>query len=190
MRVAILCGVALVAVNAFFYFLSDSYFGSHHQIVGGATVASFSPEQVRHIRVVFGGITAVIALVSFVAGLRPREVGHLLPTVLGLCNLVGGIAAAFSNLPGVLGATLFVAGVLMPVLALSSYRHRARPAWAFLGSMCGVFAVVSLFGAPKLRGILDVSLWTTMIFPGLYLVADVTLYALRDDYVDREPVRT
>jgi len=188
-RMAILCGVAFVAVNAFFYFLSDSYFDSHHQIVNGATVPSFSPDQVTHIRVVFGGITAVIAGVSFAAGLAPRVLGHLLPTGLGVCNLVGGIAGVSSRLPSVLGATLIMAGILMPVLAWSSYSRRARAAWAFLGCMCGVFAFISLFGAPKLRGILDVSLWTTMLLPGLYVVAAVTLYVLRDDYVDREPVR-
>lgn len=189
MRMAILCGVVLVAVNAFFYFLSGGYFDSHHQIVGAATVPSFSPDQVTHIRIVFGMITAAIAAVSFVAGLAPREVGHLVPAVLGVCNLVGGVAALFSSLPRTLGMTLLVAGVLMPVLAWFSYSRRARPAWAFLGSMCGVFALVSLFGAPKLRGVLDVSLWTTMIVPGLYVVAAVALYALGDDYLDRESAR-
>jgi uncharacterized membrane protein SirB2 len=188
-RMAILCGVALVAVNAVFYFLSDSYFDSHHQIVGGATVPSFSPDQVMHIRVVFGLVTAVIAAVGFFAGLAPREVGHVLPAVLGLCNLVGGIKALFTSLPSVLGATLLVSGVLLLVLAHFSYRQRTRAAWAFLASMCGVFALISLFGAPKLRGFLDVSLWTTMIFPGLYVVAAVTLHALRDDYEAREPAR-
>ncbi|HEX7836451.1 MAG TPA: hypothetical protein VF469_03260 [Kofleriaceae bacterium] len=188
-RMAILCGVALVAVNALFYFLSDSYVDSHHQIVGGASVPSFSPDQVTHIRVVFGAITAVVAAVGFVAGLAPREVGHVLPAVLGLCNLAGGIAALFSSQPGVLGVTLVVSGVLMPTLAHFSYRHHTRAAWAFLGSMCGVFALIGLFGAPKLRGILDVSLWTTMIFPGLYVVAAVTLFALRDDYEARAPAR-
>jgi hypothetical protein len=188
-RMAILCGVAFAVVNVAFYFLSQSYFDGHHEIVGGASVPTFSPAQVSHIRVVFALITAVIAAVSFVAGLAPRLVGHLLPAVLGACNLVGGIAAVFSHLPGVLGVTLLVAGVLMPVLAWSSYKEHARASWAFLGGMCGVFALVSLFGAPKLRGILDVSLWTTMIFPGLYVVAAVTLYVVRADYVDRAPVR-
>jgi hypothetical protein len=190
LRMAILCGVAFVLVNAAFYFLSDSYFDAHHQLVGGTSVPSFSPAQQAHLRVVFGGVTAVLAAVSFVAGLSPRAVGHLVPTALGLSNLVGGGGALFGGLPSVLGATLLVAGVLMPVLAWSSYTRRARAAWAFLGCMCGVFAFVSLFGAPKLRGVLDVSLWTTMIFPGLYVVAALTLYTLRENYVDREPART
>ena len=55
--------------------------------------------------------------------------------------------------------------------------------------MCGVFAFASLFGAPRLRDILGVSLWTTMMLPALYAVGALTMYLLRDDYVDHEPVR-
>jgi hypothetical protein len=53
-----------------------------------------------------------------------------------------------------------------------------------------VLAVASLFGAPKIRGALDVSLWTTMVIPGLYIVAAVASHLLRDDYVDRAPTTT
>jgi hypothetical protein len=84
--------------------------------------------------------------------------------------------------------TLLVAGVLMPVLAWHSFFRRSRPAWAFLVAICGVFAVVELFGAPKVRGALDVSLWLTMILPGLNVVAVAALISLRADYLDREPV--
>jgi hypothetical protein len=181
---AILCGVTFVVVNVFFFFLSTSYFESHHEIIGSASVATFSPDQMTHIRIVFGGITAIVAAVGFVAGLAPRAVGHVLPALIGVFCFVGGCAALLSSLPGVVGVTLLITGGLLPVLAHFSFRH-SRPAWSFLISICGVLAVVGLFGAPKLRGIFDVSLWTTMILPGLNAVAVATLLALRDDYVER-----
>jgi hypothetical protein len=76
----------------------------------------------------------------------------------------------------------------MLVLAHFSYHRRSRAAWAFLVAICGVLAVVDFFGAPKIRHALDVSLWTTMIIPGLYAIATVTLMQLREDYSDGEPV--
>lgn len=181
---AILCGVTFVVVNAVFLFLSISYFESHHEIVGSASVATFSPDQATHIRIVFAVVTGVIAAVGFVAGMKPRVVGHVLPTLLGLVCLVGSAGALLSTLPGVVGVTLLVAGVVMPMLAWSSYHRRSRAAWAFLITICGVLAVNGVFGAPKIRGILDVSLWTTMILPGLAGIATAALFALRDEYVD------
>ena len=105
-------------------------------------------------------------------------VGHLIPVVLAVGYLVGAVAGFTHNAPGVVGMTLLVAGVLMPVLAWHSF-HRSRPAWAFLVAICGVFAVVELFGAPKVRGALDLSLWLTMILPGLNVVAVAALVSLR-----------
>jgi hypothetical protein len=75
----------------------------------------------------------------------------------------------------------------MPVLAWHSY-HGSRAAWAFLTAMCAVFAVVEVFGAPKVRGALDLSLWLTMILPGLNAVAFAALVSLRADYIDRDTV--
>jgi hypothetical protein len=42
-----------------------------------------------------------------------------------------------------------------------------------------------LFGAPKVRGALDIGLWTTMILPGLNAVAAFTLASLRGEYLER-----
>jgi hypothetical protein len=172
-----------LVVNASFYFLSGSYFASHHQIVGGASVPTFSPDQATHIRLVFAAMTGAVTAVAFITGLARRGIGHLLAAVLGVTNLVFGIVAFTHNQPGALTATLLMSGLVVPTLAYFSSR-RSRAAWAFLVAMCGVFAVVGLFGAPKVSRVLDVSLWTTMIFPGLYLVACATLALLRDDYVE------
>ncbi|HEY6174530.1 MAG TPA: hypothetical protein VIX73_08815 [Kofleriaceae bacterium] len=190
-HVAMLCAIGFVIANAAFYFLSGSYFDSHHQIVGGARVASFTAEQASHIRIVFALVSGGVALAAFAAGVWRRDVSHGLAALLGLFNLVAGWFALRTLLPGpargALVATLVITGALMPALAVLSYR-RSRPAWAFLVALCGVFAVVGLFGAPKIRGAVDVSLWTTMILPGLFTVACISLALLRDDYVDRSPV--
>jgi hypothetical protein len=183
-RLAILCVVGFAIVNTAFYFLSGSYFDSHHEIVGGQLVATYTADQVQHIRVVFAAVSGAVTAVAFVAGLQRNLVGHILAGVLGVFNLVAGIVSLQHSLSGALIATLLITGALMPVLAWFSYR-RARGAWAFLVALCGVLAVVGLFGAPKIRHILDVSLWTTMILPGLFAVACISLALLRDRYVER-----
>ena len=183
-----LFAIGFVVVNAAFFLLSGSYFAAHHQIVGGTSVPTFSPDQATHVRVAFAAMSGAVAAVGLVASLARRAVGHLLAAVLGLVNLVFGILAITHSQPGALTATLLVTGCVVPVLAYVSYRG-ARPAWAFLTALCGVFAVVGLFGAPKISRALDVSLWTTMIFPGLYVVACATLALLHDDYVEPAAAR-
>lgn len=187
LRLAPLFAIGFLLVNAAFYVLSGSYFESHHQIVGSDTVPLYSPAEATHLRMAFAAVSGVVTAIAFVASLARRQVGHVLAALLGLSNLAFGVLAASHSQPGALTATLLITGVLVPTLAHFSYR-RSRAAWAFLVALCGVFAVVGLFGAPKIRGVLDVSLWTTMIFPGLYLVACATLAVLSDDYVERGPV--
>ena len=187
-RLAPLFVIGFLVVNAAFFLLSGSYFASHHQIVGGTSVSTFSPDEASHIRVVFAAMSGVVTAIAFLASLARRGIGHGLAAVLGLANLVFGVLAITHSQPGALSATLLVSGCVVPALAYFSYR-RSRAAWAFLVAMCGVFAVVGLFGAPKISRVLDVSLWTTMIIPGLYVVACATLALLRDDYVESAPAR-
>lgn len=185
-RIAILTVIAYVALNIAFYLMSGSYFDSHHEMVPGVgAVPAYSPEKAMHVRTMFAVFSGVVAAFAFAAALRPRVVGHLLPVLLAVGYLVGAVAGFTHNAPGVVGMTLLISGVLVPVLAWHSF-HRSRPAWAFLVALCGVFAVVGLFGAPKVRGALDVSLWLTMILPGLNVVAAAALVALRADYLERD----
>ena len=183
-RLAILCVVGFAIVNAAFYFLSGSYFDSHHAIVGGQLVATYSADQTQHIRVVFAGVSGAVTAVIFVAALSRNLVGHVLAGALGAFNFVAGVVSLQHGLSGALIATLVITGGLMPVLAWFSYR-RARGAWSVLVALCGTLAVVGLFGAPKVRNVLDVSLWTTMILPGLFAVACISLALLRDRYTER-----
>jgi hypothetical protein len=186
-RIAILCIIAFVAANAVFYFLSDSYFASHRQVVPGkGSVPAFSPEQVTAVRTWFGVFTGTVAVAAFLAGVWTRVTAHLLTALLGALTLTACAGAFFhTELTKVLGATLLIAGVLLPVLTWQSYFRRARPAWAFLIAICGVFAVAELFGAPKVARGLGISLWITMTLPGLNAVAAFALASLRDEYIER-----
>jgi hypothetical protein len=185
-RIAITVVCAFVAANLAFYFLSGSYFESHREIVAGVgAMPAYSADQMMRVRVSFAVFTAIVAAFGFVAALSPRVVGHLIPVLLGVGHLVGAVAALAYNAPGVVGMTLLVSGILMPVLAWYSFRQ-SRPAWAFLVAMCGVFAVVEVFGAPKVRAALDLSLWLTMILPGLNAVAVAALVSLRANYIERD----
>jgi hypothetical protein len=188
-RLAIVAAVAFVGANLAFYVLSSGYFDSHRQVVPGVgTVPSFSPTQMQNVRVAFAVFSAIVAGAGFLGALRARVIGHLLPVVLGAAHLVAAVGAFSRGLPGVLGVTLLISGVLLPVLSWRSYAQRSRAAWSFLLALSAVFAVVGLFGAPKMRGALDVGLWTTMILPGLHGVAAFVLRSLRGEYGDHEPV--
>jgi hypothetical protein len=186
-RMAIICASAFVVLNITFYFLSGSYFESHRTIVAGVgAVPAYTPDQMQHVQLTLLWFTGVIAAFSFVSGLAPRVVGHVIPVVFGVIDLIAAFVAFSRDAPAVLGTTLLVCGILLPLLAWHSYRG-SRPAWAFLIAMCGTFAVVELFGAPKVRGALEVGLWTTMILPGLKVVAVAALASLRGAYVERGP---
>lgn len=186
-HIAILCGAAFLGLNVVFFLLSNSYFDSHRELVAGVSQPSYSPAQMAHVRVTFAVFSGVVAAFGFVAGLRPRVVGHLIPLLLGAVDLVASFAAFGHAAPAVLGMTLLVCGLVMPVLAWHSYRG-SRAAWAFLVAICGVFTVVELFGAPKVRGALDIGLWITMILPGLNAVATAALVSLRGEYLERGAV--
>lgn len=186
-RMAILGTGPFIVLNVVFYVLSGFYFGSHRQIVAGVgSVPSYSPEQMTHIRMTFAAFLGIVAAAGSFAGTQPRLAGHLLALLLGAIHLAAGGAAFWHGLR-VLGITLLVAGLLMPVLAWYSYR-RSRPAWAFLIAICGVFAVAEFFGVSKVRDALDVGLWIAMILPGLNAVAVAALVAIRGEYVERDPV--
>jgi len=184
-RMAIICAACLAVVNIAFYLMAGSYFESHHEIITGVGSAStYTPEQIRHIHVMFAVFSGVVGAFGLAASVDPRRVGHLIPLLFGLGDLGGAVAAFTHGAPAVVGMTLLVAGVLLPTLAHFSFRG-SRAAWAFLVAMCGVFAVIELFGAPKIARALDIGLWTAMILPGLNLVAAAALSSLRGQYVER-----
>ena len=172
-RIAVLIGITLLAFNAMFYFLSQMWFEGSKS-AGDLGTARFA----------FGVMTAIIAAASFTAALAPRQIGHGLAAVLGLTSIVAGFAALAHGMPGVMGVTLLVAGALMPILAWYSL-HLSRGAWSFLIAVFAVFGTVTFFGAPKVRGLLGIGLWTALIVPGLLVVGTIALAMLREDYRER-----
>jgi hypothetical protein len=183
---AIVAALAFVVTNAMFYVFSVSYFEAHHQMEAGHLVPMFSPAQITTVRMSFALFTSIVAIASVLSQMWPRAIGHGIPVVLGIGYIIAAVAAVrHAEVTTALPATLFITGGLMPVLAHFSFHHRARGAWAFLIAICGVFAVVEFFGAPKVRGALDIGLWITMILPGLNAVAVWALVSVRDQYRDQ-----
>jgi hypothetical protein len=45
-----------------------------------------------------------------------------------------------------------------------------------------VFGTVDFFGAPKVRGLLGIGLWTALIVPGLQIISVIALTMLRGEY--------
>ena len=179
-RMAILCAIGAVFANGVFFILSYAYYNAHK--ISAPGVGDFVDEASRSsAREAFLVLSLVVAALSFIASRMPREVGHGIAALLGFAALAASYGAFEKGLPSVMGVTLLVVGLLMPTLAYLSW-NKSRAAWAFLLALIAVFAGVTLFGAPKVRGMLGIGLWTAMIFPALKIVATVALASMRRDY--------
>jgi hypothetical protein len=187
-RIVIIVATAfgvVVALNLVFLLLSSGYFDSHKEIVGGVLVPSYTPDQMMKVRIAFAACSIIVTASGAIAWLCPRQVGHLLAGLFGAAYVIAVVRGLVTGaMPGVLAVTWLVAGCLLLALSWQSYFHRSRAAWSVIVAICGVFAVCELFGAPKIAGALDISLWLAMISPGLKVVATTALVALRDDYAD------
>ncbi len=179
-RMIILVAFGVALANAAFFVLSMLYFDAHKIHMPGVGEV-IDAEGRGHARQSFAILSAIIGLAVLVAERAPREIGHALATLLGLASLAASFGAFDRGLPAVMGVTLLVVGLMMPVLAYGSWQ-KSRPAWAFLIALVAVFGGVDLFGAPKVRGLLGIGLWTAMILPGLQIVTVIALASLRGEY--------
>jgi hypothetical protein len=93
-------------------------------------------------------------------------VGHVLAALLGLQSMASAVLALRAGLPPVLSASVLIIGVLLPLLGWFAWQHRLRAAWAFETSICGVFSVITIFGAPKM-----VHLGMPMVVVGLVAIS-------------------
>jgi hypothetical protein len=178
MQIAGLVATACVITNIAFYFLSGLYFEDRAAQFGIAT-----SDHILAVRGAFAVFTGSIGLASIVAALAPRSIGHAIAGSAGGMSLFGAIGAFSRGMTPVLGAALVVVGILFPLLTWKSLA-RARGAWSVLIALCSVYGVVLLFGAPKVRGILGIGLWTALIIPGMLAVATVALAMVRSDYAE------
>jgi len=100
---------------------------------------------------------------------------------MALGSTIAGLAALGTSIPMVLGVALVLLGVLVPLMVWRSLVY-SRAAWSFLLSTCAVLGLILMFGAPKVRGLLGIGLWTAMIIPGLLVLGAVALGLARRDY--------
>jgi hypothetical protein len=157
-QLAVFVATSAAGLNVLFYLASGHYYAGRPDIaaLGG-------------VRIAFAALTISVGLAAIGAAKMPGAVGHGLAVLLGLATFAAGIAGA-SSMPPVMTATLLVVGALMPVLAWRSLTG-SRPAWSFLISLLAVFAAVTFFGAPKIRTLLGIGIWTALIVPGLLIAA-------------------
>jgi hypothetical protein len=175
LRTAVATASTVLVLNVAFWPLSELYYDD----------PGFAGADVMAARGAFAIMTGVLAIATFFATLAPRLLGHGIALVMGLNMFAGGILAYAHGLPGVLVALNLVVGALSPPLVYLSWR-RVRAAWSFLIAICGVFGANTLFGAPRLRTELGVSLWLALAVPGLYTIAVISLAMVRADYRDHD----
>lgn len=171
-RLAVTLTFSVVLINAAFFFLSQAWGSDRVDAdLGG-------------IRISFGITSTLVGASTYFAMIKPREVGHTLALLVGLTSLAAGIMAFAHDLPNVMGATLLVVGVLLWVLAYRSWFRQSRASWAFMVALLATFAAVDFFGAPKVRSLIGIGLWTALLAPGLQVVAVIALARCRDEYRD------
>jgi hypothetical protein len=182
LRVAGVIAGAMAFANLAFFGLSRLYFASHTNfVVGVGEIPAFTPADMMSIRLAFLVFTVVVGGAAIAAIDRQTIVGHVLPVLLGIGSFGAGCVSLYRGMPAALSAALIVVGGLLPFLAYRSW-NRSRAAWAFLIAICSVYAVVLFFGAPTVHRLLGLGLWTTLILPGLNLVAFVSLIQIRANY--------
>jgi hypothetical protein len=167
---------ACVFANVAFKFLADQYFSERIKIYGAESAA-----HIAQVKLNFAVFSLALGIGAVVVALSPRIIGHLIAGVAALASLAGGVAAMTHDMTPVLPASLLLLGLVMTVLVWRSLLNERAP-WSFLIGMTSVMAAVLLFGATKVRNVLDVGLWTALIIPGLLAVATVALAMIRDDY--------
>jgi hypothetical protein len=179
-QIAGFIGVIVVALNVVFYVLSSSYY-AHSALSMDGTLGLDAANVIRNTRIAFAVFTALVGGAGVLAAVSPRAVGHGLGALFGLAALLAGIAAIVRGMPGALSGAMLVLGALLPVLVVRSLAAN-RAAWSFLTVICGVLGLCLLFGAPKIRTLFGIGLWSAMIIPGLLAVATIALSMMRGDY--------
>jgi hypothetical protein len=181
LRAVSIAAAIAVGANVVFWVLSMFYFSSKVTFSHGAEVAVYDAADQLDIRLEFAWFTLIVAAAGIGSALHGNRIGHFLMALMGVWSLAAGVAAAVKGLPPVLAATeLVLGGVLIAIVPLSW--RGSRGAWSFLVAIAAVYAVVLFFGAPKVRAVLDIGLWSTLILPGLNAVALVALVRSRARY--------
>jgi hypothetical protein len=111
-----------------------------------------------------------------------RAAGHFIGALAGAASLVGGAEALVHSMPPVLGVTMLIIGGALIALALFSFQSYSRIAWSFLNAIMVVMALVTLFGSPKVRTILNIPLGAALGIPVVLVLGVIALSLVADDY--------
>ena len=184
LQVATLVVGFCVVLNVGFFLLSYLYFNDKRG-TSAMMLASITDAHITNTRIAFAIFSAIVGVMSILVSISPRWIAHGIAALAGLAALIASVAAFNKGITVVFPTTLAVLGVLFPVLVWKSVHERSRAAWSFLLALCAVLGLVLVLGSTKIRGALDIGLWTALIIPGLLTVATFGLAMLRADYRDR-----
>ena len=129
----------------------------------------------------FALLSTIAIAVSVVAIFWARPAGHALTGLIGALMVVAGLGTTLTDLPVVLAVALLIFGVAAVTLAWRSWQG-GRAAWAFSIALDGVLALVTLFGAPKVRGLLHIDIWMALVPTTLAIAATAALATLASRY--------
>lgn len=177
-RAGLAFGVVAFA-NALFYFLSDRYFAERAAKHGPAELVGIDGT-----RMSFLVFSVAVGVAAIAASSAARLVGHAITLATAALSIVAAFTVLMSDLPGVLGVVLLFLGALLPFAAHASWRG-SRAAWATLVSITSVLGLITMFAAPKLARMFELSMWNTMILPGVLAVGATSLLVIHEHYRDR-----
>jgi hypothetical protein len=109
-------------------------------------------------------------------------IAHGITAALGVLGMIAAYFAERSGIQSTLTVALIVGGGLLIALSYLSAVMRSRAAWSFVISLAIVLAIMTLFGAPKIRTLVGINLGIALVIPALFLVAAVLLSAMGHRY--------
>ncbi|MEZ4367677.1 MAG: hypothetical protein R2939_15585 [Kofleriaceae bacterium] len=172
---AIAFGLAALAVGVF-YVAAPSYFAGKLRGIPPAAAEAMAGQQAMARLPMFAAFAIVGAGTIAAAQAWSRQAAIALVGALGVANLVAAASGWRAEaVPPLLVATLLVVAALLAWWGIAFARRGDRAAWAGLVAVCGVFALVTFFGAPKVASLLGVSIWGALIAPATYLAAMMAL---------------
>ena len=109
-------------------------------------------------------------------------IAHGITAALGVLGMIAAYFAERSGIQSTLTVALIVGGGLLIALSYLSAMTRSRAAWSFVVSLSIVLAIMTLFGAPKIRTLVGINLGLALVIPALFLVAAVMLSTMGPRY--------
>jgi hypothetical protein len=97
-------------------------------------------------------------------------IAHAIPAALGVAALIAAVFSQRAGIQSTLMVSLLVGGGLLIALSYFSVM-RSRAAWSFVISLSVVLAIMTLFGAPKIRTLVGIHMAVALVIPLLFFVA-------------------